>query len=44
MRYRKWFELLNDYDIEILYQLDEANIVADTLSRKMTRTSALIAK
>lgn len=44
MRYRKWLELLNDYDIEILYQPDEANIVADTLSRKMTHTSALIAK
>ena len=34
MRQRRWVELLNDYECEIRYHLDKANIVADALSRK----------
>ncbi|GKF42291.1 putative reverse transcriptase domain-containing protein [Tanacetum coccineum] len=34
MRQRHWLELLSDYDCEIRYHPEEANVVADTLSRK----------
>ncbi|KAI3776576.1 hypothetical protein L1987_46362 [Smallanthus sonchifolius] len=34
MRQRRWVELLNDYDCEIRYHPDKANVVADALSRK----------
>lgn len=34
MRQRRWLDLPNDYDFEILYHPDKANIVADALSRK----------
>ncbi|GJW88107.1 putative reverse transcriptase domain-containing protein [Tanacetum coccineum] len=34
MRQRRWFELLSDYDCEILYHPGKANLVADALSRK----------
>ncbi|KAI3819709.1 hypothetical protein L1987_13557 [Smallanthus sonchifolius] len=34
MRQRRWVELLNDYDCEILYHPGKANVVADALSRK----------
>ena len=34
MRQRKWFELVKDYDCEILYHPGKANKVADALSRK----------
>ncbi|KAD4584296.1 hypothetical protein E3N88_21897 [Mikania micrantha] len=34
MRQRRWLELLNDYDCEILYHPGKANVVADALSRK----------
>ncbi|KAL8105425.1 hypothetical protein AgCh_029290 [Apium graveolens] len=34
MRQRRWLELLKDYDCEILYHPDKANVVADALSRK----------
>ncbi|GJV64256.1 putative reverse transcriptase domain-containing protein [Tanacetum coccineum] len=33
-RQRRWLELLSDYDCEIRYHLEKANIVADALSRK----------
>ena len=33
LRQRRWFELLKDYDMSILYTPDKANMVADTLSR-----------
>ena len=34
MRQRRWLELLSDYDCEIRYHPDNANVVADALSRK----------
>ncbi|GJT25463.1 putative reverse transcriptase domain-containing protein [Tanacetum coccineum] len=34
MRQRRWIELFNDYDYEILYHPSKANVVADALSRK----------
>ncbi|GJW44013.1 reverse transcriptase domain-containing protein [Tanacetum coccineum] len=34
MRYRRWLELLADYDCEIHYHPGKANVVADALSRK----------
>jgi hypothetical protein len=36
MRQRRWLELIKDYDYEINYHLDKANVVADALSRKST--------
>ncbi|GKE08123.1 putative reverse transcriptase domain-containing protein [Tanacetum coccineum] len=34
MRQRRWIELFSDYDCEIRYHPDKANVVADALSRK----------
>ncbi|KAL8100489.1 hypothetical protein AgCh_032666 [Apium graveolens] len=34
MRQRRWLELIKDYDCEILYHPEKANVVADALSRK----------
>ncbi|GJV20678.1 putative reverse transcriptase domain-containing protein [Tanacetum coccineum] len=34
MRQRRWLELLTDYDCEIRYHPEKANVVADALSRK----------
>ena len=34
MRQRRWLELVKDYDCEILYQPEKANVVADAVSRK----------
>ncbi|KAI3677596.1 hypothetical protein L6452_36862 [Arctium lappa] len=34
MRQMRWLELLKDYDCELLYHPDKANVVADALSRK----------
>nr|GFB71865.1 putative reverse transcriptase domain-containing protein [Tanacetum cinerariifolium] len=34
MRQRRWLELLSDYDCDIRYHPDKANVVADALSRK----------
>jgi hypothetical protein len=31
---RRWLELIKDYDLEIHYHPDKANVVADNLSRK----------
>ncbi|XP_055830815.1 uncharacterized protein LOC129899829 [Solanum dulcamara] len=31
---RRWMEFLKDYDVDILYHLGKANVVADALSRK----------
>nr|GFA49386.1 putative reverse transcriptase domain-containing protein [Tanacetum cinerariifolium] len=34
MRQGRWLELLSDYDCEIRYHLEKANVIADALSRK----------
>nr|GFA71638.1 reverse transcriptase domain-containing protein [Tanacetum cinerariifolium]GFB02098.1 reverse transcriptase domain-containing protein [Tanacetum cinerariifolium] len=34
MRQRRWLELLSDYDCDIHYHPEKANVVADALSRK----------
>nr|GFC54726.1 reverse transcriptase domain-containing protein [Tanacetum cinerariifolium] len=34
MRQRQWLELLSDYDCDIHYHPEKANVVADALSRK----------
>ncbi|XP_070040442.1 uncharacterized protein [Nicotiana tomentosiformis] len=34
LRKIKWMELLKDYDLDILYHPEKANVVADALSRK----------
>nr|GEV59635.1 hypothetical protein [Tanacetum cinerariifolium] len=34
IRQRRWLELLSDYDCEIRYHPEKANVVADVLSRK----------
>ena len=34
MRQRRWLELIQDYDLEVYYHLDKANVVADALSHK----------
>ncbi|GKD63510.1 putative reverse transcriptase domain-containing protein, partial [Tanacetum coccineum] len=34
MRQRRWLELLSDYECEIRYHPEKANVVADALSRK----------
>jgi hypothetical protein len=36
MRQRRWLELIKDYELEIHYHPDKANIVADALSRKVS--------
>ena len=44
MRQRRWFLLVKDYDIEIMYHPDKANVVADALSRKMAHFSTLVTR
>jgi hypothetical protein len=34
MRQRRWLEFIKDYDLEVHYHPDKANVVADALSRK----------
>jgi hypothetical protein len=34
MRQRRWLELIKDYELEVHYHPDKANVVADALSRK----------
>jgi hypothetical protein len=34
MRQRRWLELIKDYELEIHYHPDKANVVEDALSRK----------
>ena len=40
MRQRRWLDVVKDYECDILYHPDTANVVADALSRK--EESALI--
>jgi hypothetical protein len=42
MRQRRWLELIKDYDCEINYHPDKANVVADALSRKSTAELAAL--
>ena len=44
MRQRRWLEFLKDYDFELSYHPDKANVVADTLSRKSLHISALMVR
>ncbi|KAA0052077.1 ty3-gypsy retrotransposon protein [Cucumis melo var. makuwa] len=37
MRQRRWLELVKDYDCAILYHPSKANVVVDTLSRKVEK-------
>ena len=37
-RQRRWMELIKDYDCVIDYHLGKANVVANTLSRKLVQT------
>ena len=39
MRQRCWLELLKDYDLQIQYHPDKANVVADALSRMSQHSS-----
>ena len=39
MRQRMWLELVKNYDIQILCHIGKAIIVADSLRRKMARTT-----
>jgi hypothetical protein len=34
LRQRRWLELIKDYDLEINYHPNKANVVADALSRR----------
>jgi hypothetical protein len=34
MRQQRWLELIKDYELEVHYHLEKANVVADALSRK----------
>ena len=43
IRQRMWMEFLEDYDFTLHYHPDEANVVADTLSRKSQGVVASIA-
>ncbi|KAA0051715.1 pol protein [Cucumis melo var. makuwa] len=44
MRQRRWLKLVKDYDCEILYHPGKANAVADTFSRKVSHSAALITR
>ena len=44
MRQRRWIELLKDYDYQILYHLEKANVVTDALSRKSIGSLAHVAE
>ena len=42
LRQRRWMELLEDYDFELLYHPGKANVVAYALSRKSSQLAILI--
>nr|GEV92399.1 retrotransposon protein, putative, Ty3-gypsy subclass [Tanacetum cinerariifolium] len=42
MRQKRWLELLKDYDANIRYHTEKANVVADALSRKNSGTMACL--
>ena len=41
---RRWLKFLKDYEFELSYHLDKANVVADALSRKFLHISALMVR
>ena len=41
IRHRRWLEFLKDYDFELSYHPDKANVVPDALSRKSLHISTL---
>ena len=43
MRQLRWLELIKDYDFEIHYHPEKANVMADVLSRK-SYCNSLVAK
>jgi hypothetical protein len=43
LRQRRWLELIKDYDLDIQYHPDKANVVPDALSRKC-QANTLIAR
>ena len=44
MNQRRWLEFLKDYDFELSYHLDKANVVVGALSRKSLHISALMVR
>ena len=44
MKQCRWLELVKDYNIDIQYHLEKANVVAEALSRKKVHSSALITR
>ena len=44
MRQRRWLELLKNYDFDLSYHPDKANVVADVLSRKSLYVSMLMVR
>ena len=38
MRQRRWLDVVKDYDCEILYHLEKANVVGDALIWKVVTT------
>jgi hypothetical protein len=44
LRQRRWLELIKNYDLEIHYHPDKANLVADALSQKEHVHSAIVAQ
>jgi hypothetical protein len=34
MRHQRWLELIKDYELEVYYHPDKANMIADALSHK----------
>lgn len=41
LRQRRWLDLLNDYDLTILYHPEKANVVMDALGRKSVENLAM---
>jgi hypothetical protein len=44
MRHRRWSKFLKEYDFELSYHPDKANVVVDALSRKTLHMSMLMAR
>jgi hypothetical protein len=44
LRRRRWIELIKNYDLNIHYHPDKANVVADALSRKHDCNNLMVQK